>query len=362
MTRFKVQQWLVLSLSVAFGGLLLTGCSKEEAPVVEEVAQIVKVVTVGDATGQSRVFTGQVRANKRVELAFQVSGPLSQLSAEEGQQVKKGALLAQILPRDFETALAAARANAVEAEQQYLRYKELYVRKQASKAQFDKVKSQHDIAQSNLKKSQDVLADTSLRAPFSGVVAKRFVENYTEVRAKDPIVSLQDISKVEVLISVPERMAADVKNDQKKQQVVAEFVTAPGKQFPLKLKEFATQADPQTQTYQVTMVMDQPSSVNILPGMTATVRTLAPEKGAADATLVLPTIAVVGTPESGSYVWVVDPQTNQVAKREVQTGNFIGNDRIEALQGVQTGETVAVSGVTQLREGMEIRPVAEVLY
>ena len=214
MTRFKVQQWLVLSLSVAFGGLLLTGCSKEEAPVVEEVAQIVKVVTVGDATGQSRVFTGQVRANKRVELAFQVSGPLSQLSAEEGQQVKKGALLAQILPRDFETALAAARANAVEAEQQYLRYKELYVRKQASKAQFDKVKSQHDIAQSNLKKSQDVLADTSLRAPFSGVVAKRFVENYTEVRAKDPIVSLQDISKVEVLISVPERMAADVKNDQ----------------------------------------------------------------------------------------------------------------------------------------------------
>ena len=340
--------------------LLLVGCSKEEAAPAEEVAQPVKVITIGESSGKERTFPGRIRANKRVDLAFQVSGPLEALPAEEGQMVKKGALVARILPRDFQTALSSAKANALEAEQQYIRYKELYVRKQVSKAQFDKAKSDHDVAQSNLKKAEDTLDDTSLRAPFSGVVAKRFVENFTEVQAKEPIISLQDITRIEVLVDVPERFMTDVRRGKFDGEVTAEFVAAPGLKFPLAIKEFATEADARTQTYEVVLVMDQPEEINVLPGMTASVKVINPTRKTTSQAIIVPAIAVIGDPSGKSYVWVVDAESNRVSKQEISTGELVGNDQVVVNSGVEQGTTIAVSGVNVLRDGMKIRPVAEV--
>ncbi len=111
--------------------LLLSACSKEE--VVEEVDVIrpVKIITVhsGEAS-VSHSLPGKVRAAIRSELSFKVSGPLVALPIEEGQHVKKGALVAQILKRDFLTALKEAKARKLEAEKQFSRYKELYAKKQ----------------------------------------------------------------------------------------------------------------------------------------------------------------------------------------------------------------------------------------
>ena len=340
--------------------LLFVGCSKEEAPPEKEVAQPVKVITVGEGGGKVRTFPGRIRANKRVELAFQVSGPLEALPVEEGKMLKKGALVARILPRDFQTALFSAKANALEAEQQYIRFKELYVRKQVSKAQFDKAKSSHDVAQSDLKRTEDSLADTSLRAPFAGVVAKRYVENFTEVKAKEPIISLQDITRVEVLVDVPERLISDVRHGKFKGQVSAGFVSAPGQQFPLEIKEFATEADARTQTYEIVLVMDQPEGFNVLPGMTASVKVMNPTKKTTSDAIIVPTIAVIGDPSGKSYVWVVAPETNTVSKQEVTTGELVGNDQVIVNSGLEQGAMIAVSGVNVLRDGMEIRPVAEV--
>ena len=276
--------------------------------------------------------------------------------------LKKGALVGRILPRDFKTALSSAKANALEAEQQYIRYKELYVRKQVSKAQFDKSKSAHDVARSNLKKAEDTLKDTSLRAPFAGVVAKRYVENFTEVKAKEPIISLQDITRVEVLVDVPERLISDVRHGKFNGQVSAEFVSAPGQQFPLEIKEFATEADARTQTYEIVLVMDQPEGFNVLPGMTASVKVKNPTQKTTSDAIIVPTIAVIGDPYGKSYVWVVDPKTNTVSKQEITTGELVGNDQVVVNSGLEQGATIAVSGVNVLRDGMEIRPVAEVKH
>ncbi len=125
----------------------------------------VKLLTVG-GKGSSKVikYPGRVRASERVDLAFQVAGPLIELPVTEGQNVKKGEIVARILPRDFETEIAKAKARALDAEQQYLRYRDLYVKKQVSKADFDKYKSQADIARARLKEAEDTLSDTYLRA------------------------------------------------------------------------------------------------------------------------------------------------------------------------------------------------------
>jgi len=92
--------------------IVSSGCGKKEEPVVREVIRPVKIMTVTSGVeAVSAEYPGRVRASQRVDLAFQVSGPLIQLPVEEGQVVKKGQLIARILPRDFKTDLDKARAH-----------------------------------------------------------------------------------------------------------------------------------------------------------------------------------------------------------------------------------------------------------
>jgi len=109
-------------VAMLLAGLMLAffSCSKEEEKTVEnEGGRPIKMMTViSSQEAMKRSFSGKVRASKRVELAFQVSGPLIELPIEEGQSVNKDALLARIDPRDFqvnlrntEGALASAKAS-----------------------------------------------------------------------------------------------------------------------------------------------------------------------------------------------------------------------------------------------------------
>ena len=304
----------------------------------------------------SRNYPGAVRAARRVDLAFQVSGPLTEIRAAEGQTVNKGQLIARILSRDFDTAIARAKANALQAERQFNRYQELYVKKLVSKADFDRYKADNDIAKARLKEVEDALDDTYLRAPFNGVIAKRYVENYQDVRAKDPIVSLQDISHVEILINAPEGDMARLRSG-KEPKLYAKFATAPGKRYELVLKEFSTQADPRTQTYRVTLQMPQPDEINVLPGMTASVSAQFPVDRSDGYRIVIPAAAVFSDETSRFLVWVYDAEAMTAAKREVTTGNLSGAEGIEILDGIAPGDTVVVTAVNQLRENMKVRPL-----
>ena len=418
-----LSKFSVLSLAL----FLLLGTSscgrKKEEPPVREVVRPVKMLTVAAAgSGRAVSYPGRVRASQRVELSFKVSGPLVELPAEEGKASEKGALLARIDPRDFETRItgiesriseakaqleametgarpedlrileaevAAAEALTLNAEQQYGRYRDLYVKRQVSKADFDRYKSEYDMAraqlntsvqnlekgrtgarkedidaqkartrglEADLKGARDALEDTYLRAPFDGLVAKRYVDNYTEVRAKDPIVSFQDVSRVEVLVDVPEMTMAMI-GQGGKMTATAEFASAPGRRFELVLKEYATTADSRTQTYQIVLEMPQPKGVDILPGMTATVAGWADAGGSV--AVIVPAVAVFASETGVSQVWVIDGESMTVSVRRVTTGELTGSDEIEIVDGVETGETVAVTGVTRLREGDRVRDLAE---
>jgi RND family efflux transporter MFP subunit len=293
----------------------------------------------------------------------------------------------------LEAEVKAAKARSLNAEQQYKRYKDLYVQKQVSKSEFDKYKSERDVAKAqfntaiqNLEKgkkgarkedidamksniqglraqrkaSQDALDDTYLKAPFSGVIAKKLVDNFQEVRAKQPVLSLQDIENIDILIDVPELFVAKI--DEKappeaaaKFTAEAEFAARPGKRYPLKFKEFSTEADPKTQTYRVTLQMAQPGDLNVLPGMTATV-IATPQRGMQGAVeIFIPAIAVFADEAGDSNVWIVDQETMTVQSGKVTTGELRGTDSIRIVSGLKAGDTVAISGVSQLRDGMKVR-------
>lgn len=360
--RNKMQDYspfIRITTTLLVTGLLLffTSCGKKEEPAAKEVIRPVKMMTIAAGAGEvKRAFPGKVQASQEVDLAFKVSGPLIELPVAEGQNVKKGALLARIDPRDFKTNLDQAKARALEAEQQFKRYKELYVQKQVSKADFDKYKSARDVARAQQKEMQHALEDTYLRAPFTGVIAKKFADNFQDVRAKQAIVSLQDVSSIEIHIYLPENLVAKARaRDKKDATAIAEFSTAPGKQYMLSVKEFSTRADPKTQTFQVTFLMKQPEDLNVLPGMTANVVVTGAFTEDTDVQIVIPAIAVFSDESGMPQVWVVDPETMKTHRRKVTTGNLTGKESIQIADGLKPGETIVIAGVNQIREGMKVR-------
>jgi len=372
MISYKSRTIFLVIVGMVF---FLTACGKdkEEAGAKGEVRPI-KMMTVTSRTDAVQLkFPGMVRAAKRVDLAFQVGGTLKQFPVYEGQVVKEGQLIGQLDQRDFQNSLRSAQGQLAKAkaalESAHSEYERILriqkqdpgamsesmavLRREAlyrSKADVDSVRATVDIA-------RDQLGYTTLQAPFGGVVSKRYVDNHQEIRAKEPIVSLDDVSSVEILVDVPELIVATFKEDSEP-LAVAEFSATPGKQYPLTIKERAMRADPNTQTYQVVFQMPQPDDINVFPGMTATIVGSGRMQEKSNEVLIVPVIAVVADAAGNQNVWVVDQGTLKVQPRAVKTGDLIGTDSIEIVDGLKTGDTIAVSGVSRLREGMEVRDLS----
>jgi multidrug efflux system membrane fusion protein len=351
------------TIGITFTLLLsLAGCGgSEEATEQAPVARPVKIMTVGGLDGGGVVtFPGRVAAGEQVDLAFRVGGPLIELPVQEGEQVSKGQVVASIDPRDFQILVNSAQAQFDKAEADIERLSALYEKDAASKAQLDQVRATRDVARAALDDAQADLGDTHLRAPFSARVGEVFTENFQDVQRKQPILSLVGIDTIEIQVDLPESIVARFRaQDKGKGEAFARFDAAPGREFPLEMTELAAQADPQTQTYQATLVMPQPEGVNIFPGMTAEVVGRLPATEETRQAIVVPAVAVAASDSGSAYVWVVDQETMLVHRREVTTGDLVGTDEIRITEGLASGELIAVSAVSTLREDMPVRKMDE---
>ncbi len=345
---------------VAVGVLVvLAGCGRNEAVEKEPVVRAVKVITAGGGSGDmSRSFPGQVEAADQVDLSFRVGGPLIEVPVIEGDFVKKGQTVARIDPRDYRIRLDAARAEVERTDADFRRYSALYEKDAVSKAQLDQALAARDVARAQAEDAEAALNDSTLRAPFSGRIAEAFVENFQDVRAKEPILSLVNVKQVEIVVDVPENLVAALRTVQLDSRFTARFDAAPGREFDATVSEVATQADPRTQSFRVTFTLPQPEGVNVLPGMTANVRRYAPPGEHVD--IMVPAIAVFADEAGSPHVWVVDRGAGTVERRSVRTGDLAETGSIVILDGLAQGEDVAISGVSRLRDGMTVRPVEEV--
>jgi RND family efflux transporter MFP subunit len=202
------------------------------------------------------------------------------------------------------------------------------------------------------------LEDTTLHAPYDGVIAQRFVEQNQNIRAKDPVVKFQDVDELDVVVDVPETVMASIRSADIV-QIQAEFSGAPGLQFPVHIKEVAQRADPTTQTFQVRVAMKAPSDVNILPGMSATV-TLTYRRASILGNRILVPIAAVFKDSTGEQVVWVLGSDDTVSRRPVKLGGATGGN-LEIVDGLQPGDRIAVAGVRALRDGMKVRNLGDAL-
>jgi RND family efflux transporter MFP subunit len=175
--------------------------------------------------------------------------------------------------------------------------------------------------------------------------------------AKEPVLILQDNSVLEIEIAVPERdFAARRKAEETGESSADELdpkviVSAiDDREFDARVKEYATVADSVTRTFSVKLNFDNPDDVNILPGMTARVRVVIDPESAWS----VPVTAAQADENEQPYVWRVDPDSMKVSRSPVELGPLTG-DRVLLTGGVEDGDLVAISGVTALREGMQVR-------
>jgi multidrug efflux pump subunit AcrA (membrane-fusion protein) len=131
----------------------------------------------------------------------------------------------------------------------------------------------------------------------------------------------------------------------------------------LTFKEATAEADPETQTYQVTLSMPQPEVISVLPGMTAQVvvraEVSAAEAESGDVGFAVPALAVFADEAGQAQVWVLETSSMTVHLRKVEIGEPTGSKDVWVLGGLEAGETIVATAVHELVEGDEIRYLPE---
>jgi RND family efflux transporter MFP subunit len=359
---FTSDRFLVIALSV----FLLPACEKAPEPEVQDVVRPIKMMTLGGGgAGSTLEYPGTVSATRSVEMGFEVPGRIIELPIDEGQQVEEGDLLAQLDPADYQAARDAAESNRQALRAAYNRAKKIFDQGAGSQAEVDKTLRDIRVAEEDLKKAQKALDDTTLRAPFSGEIATKIADNFQNVQAKEVILLLQDISGLEMDVTVPEQDFAlatpGITLEERTQRAKPEIVVSsfPGRRFPARFKSMSTTADPVTRTFLVTFAFDNAADITLLPGMTAKVilhLTTGKLTELGVSGFMVPVSAVAADDQGNAFAWRIDPDSQRVSRVAVELGQMAG-DQVRVLSGLDGGDTIATAGVHHLREGMQVRPL-----
>jgi len=349
----------------------LLGC-KDEIPQ-KEMIRPVRAMQISDpAEFTKRWFPGQAKATQEVDLSFRVAGPLVALPVNVGDTVRKSKELARIDPRDYKVnlrnaqgQLERAKASLKRAEADYERV--LRIQKQdpgavsqtlvdSNRQTAASTRAEIRSLQADVDSARDRLGYTYLKAPFDGIVTATYVENYEDVKAKQPIVRLIDNSQIEIIVNISEVLISHADSLKEAGKVFrVRFDPFPNREIEAQIKEIGKEASKTTRTYPVTLIMDQPEDIKILPGMAGNAAsTVSPPGMQGQSQVVIPETAVFSPDENKTYVWIIDEKSKKVNKREVKTGDLLDSG-ITVREGIEPGEWIATAGVHYLKEGQEVR-------
>jgi RND family efflux transporter MFP subunit len=360
----KIKILLLLSLVICLG--VLSACeekqSKSEAPVIRPV----KALKISDTSALGKQWlSGRAKATREIELSFRVSGTLLELPVNIGSKLDKGGLIARLDQATYQSEvdrisadLQRAKATAKNATLQLERQITLFEKGHVAEAAVDKYKAKQsetraDVAsrQAALKKSQLDLGYTALKAPFGGIIVAKYVQNFQDIRAKQRVARLLDPSKIEMIVNIPENLISLVN---RVLEVEVVFDAFPGVKLTATIKEIGTEASQTTRTYPVTVIMDQPQGVQILPGMAGKATAKKVMHDDLKQAFVVPPGALFSPAEGKSALWLIDRSSMTVAKRVVQTG-ALSNTGIQITSGLKAGEWIVTAGVNSMKEGQKVR-------
>jgi len=352
---------IVLPISIV---LILSSCQKEQKTI--EIIRPVRTEQVFSTGGaRSRSFTGVVKSGSESRLSFKVPGTVQRVSVEIGDKVKSGALLVKLDPTDYdiqvkeaENARDLARASEVQSKANYERVRTLYENRSASKSALDAARAAYESAheQDNIAKKRRKLARrqleyTELRAPVSGAVSEVRIEENENVQAGQTVIIFSSGSKMEVQITMPEMLIAQVHEGD---DVLVSLDAVAGKSFKAKVTEVGVSSTSYSTTYPV-IVQLADKDPGIRPGMAAEVSFEFKASGDSD-DIVVPPLAV-GEDRLGRFVFVVEPADSGygiVHKKPVIIGE-LDSEGIRIVEGLNDGEYLVIAGVSKITEGQKVK-------
>ena len=286
--------------------------------------------------------TGTVRANEEVELVSEISGKISSIHFEEGSRVTRGQLLLKI--DDSELLAEQRRAiHRVElAERAEARQKQLLDDGVISSETYDVALGELNVLRAELQLIEAQLVKTEIRAPFSGVIGLRWVSPGSFLSSQTRIASLNDLDPVKLDFTVPERYSALMKVGDSISFAVEGF----DRTFPGAIYAVEPSIDAATRSLRVRARCPN-SDGALVPGAFANVDLVL--RSVPDA-LTVPSIAVI--PElGGKKVFVYEDGKAQ--PRQVETG-VRSESAVQITNGLEPGDLVIVSGLLQMRPGLEV--------
>ncbi|MDH6305686.1 RND family efflux transporter MFP subunit [Parabacteroides sp. PF5-5] len=327
--------------------LLYTACSSGKTQ--PETIVTVKTDTVR-VYGQelSVSFPGKIKAAADVNLAFRVSGTLLRVPVEAGTYVRKGQLLAEIDPRDYEIQLSATEAEYKQIKGEAERIIDLYQKQSIAPNDYEKAVYGLQQITAKYNAHKNALQDTRLYAPFNGYIQKRLFDAEETISAGYPVISMINTGSPEVEINIPS-------SEYMRRQEFNEYTCAvdifPEVSFPLELIGITQKAN-MNQLYTMRLRLKEISGQSFpTAGMTATVTLNYKEKESM--LTVIPLSALFGDNEH-SAVWVYNKEKQSVSARIVKPLEVKTNGTVVISEGLNAGEIIVTAGANSLKEGQSV--------
>jgi multidrug efflux system membrane fusion protein len=295
---------------------------------------------------------GDLAAVHQVNVTSDVSGRITDIMFTAGAAVKAGSPLVQLFDGPEQGDLASFKAQAIGAQLALDRAKQLAARQFGPQATADAAQATFDTANAGIAKTQAIISQKLVRAPFDGVLGVRHVEVGQYLTAGTQIVTLTDLSTLYANFTTTEKASAMIKVGQTVRVLVDAY---PGKVFEGKITTIEPQINTDTRNIRVQATMDNPDR-SLKPGMFATTTVVLPDK---PAVVTVPETAVDYTLYGDSVFLITekkadDGTTSLTAVRTfVRTGNRI-EGRAEILSGVKEGDRVVAVGQLKLQTGAAV--------
>ena len=332
--------------------VICTSCSDDKS--VEVVSKPIPVKTVEILSSNislSKEYVGVAESQSVSSLSFQVTGQVAKVYVTEGQQVKKGQLLAVLNTDNLQSAYNASLASLKQAEDAYKRLESLYNQQSLPEIKFVEVQTKLEQARSMERISAKNLKESKLLAPFDGVIEERDIEPGENVLPNQPVFTLLNTQGVKVKVSVPENEISSV---QVGDQAIVEIGALQNAEFQSTVVERSMLAHPVSHNYEIKLRVESDSASKIIPGMVCGVSLQQDLKPA----IVLPNNAVLVSNSGERFVWVVS-NSSVASRKTVKIGDLTDNGLV-ITEGLSDGDRVIVNGGYRVSEGMKVLEQNEV--
>lgn len=295
---------------------------------------------------------GDLAAVHQVNVTSDVSGRITDIMFTAGATVQAGSPLVQLFDGPDQGDLASFKAQSTMAQLSLDRAKQLAARQFGPQATVDSAQSSFDQANAGIAKTQAIISQKLVRAPFDGELGVRHVEVGQFLTAGTQIVSLTDLSQLYANFTVTEKDSAAVKVGQTVRVAVDAY---PGRTFEGRVNAIEPQIAIDTRNIRVQATLDNPEHI-LKPGMFATTTVVLPDK---PPVVTVPETAVDYT-LYGDSVFVITEKKGEdgktgltVVRTFVRTGDRVGG-RAEILSGLKAGDRVVAVGQLKLQSGAAV--------